>query len=100
MIHGRPSALAAGGIGEGETMRMTSKKLACDVVNRKWSIHVVLADGVVVGFLEKGKNTRTEWHPWKAYKGYGASNQFLGAFYPEHGGKAAALNAIAVAIGG
>lgn len=51
-------------------------------------------DGNVVGLLEKYPNTRTDRHPWKAFLGYGMTLKFLGAFYPEDGGRDAALGAV------
>ena len=49
---------------------------------------------IIIGLLEKYNNTRTETHPWKAFKGYGKEATFLGSFYKEEGGKQAAIDAI------
>jgi hypothetical protein len=71
-------------------------------------------DEKIIGMLEKYPNTRTEKHPWKAFKGWGASREFLGAFYEEKdlagmsvgdtkdckvGGQSAAIKAIEIATG-
>ena len=63
------------------------------------ALYTVKKDGVIIGLLEKYNNTRTEQHPWKAFKGHGGGCcvKFLGAFYPAEGGKTAALAAIAAA---
>lgn len=50
--------------------------------------------GVVLGMLEKYRNTRTDTHPWKAYRGVGRDANFIGAYYPADGGKKAALAAV------
>lgn len=56
---------------------------------------VFLPDGKeAIGMLEKYRDTRTDKHPWKAFAGFGMSRTFLGSFYPNEGGKAAALLAI------
>jgi hypothetical protein len=60
------------------------------------ALHVVLEGDREVGLLEKYKNTKTETHPWKAFKGIGEACQYLGAFYGRSG-KADALAAIAAA---
>jgi hypothetical protein len=51
-------------------------------------------DEMIIGMLEKYNNTRSETHPWKAWLGFGATRQYLGAFYAEEGGREAALSAI------
>ncbi len=53
--------------------------------------YVVLANGLAVGLLEKYRDTRTDKHPWKAFRGVGHKCQFLQAFYPQDGGKGAAV---------
>ena len=71
------------------------------------SLYLVKDDrGTPIGFLEKFRNTRTETHPWKAFRfeGYEDRNHYLGAFYEDgsvpqdgqtlFGGKKAALQAI------
>lgn len=55
------------------------------------------AHGRVVGMLEKYNNTRAELHPFKAFhasNGDEVCNNYLGAFYPELGGRKAAIAAI------
>jgi hypothetical protein len=47
-----------------------------------------------IGMLEKYPNTRTDKHPWKAIRGFGMGRKYIGAFYPEQGGKPAALAAV------
>lgn len=60
----------------------------------------------ILGLLEKFKDTKFYYHPWKAWVGHGLTAQFLGAFYePRDGwvaleagmdmsGKNGAINAI------
>lgn len=58
----------------------------------------------IIGMLEKYRNTRTDTHPWKAFKGCGPTAHYLGAFYDtgsvpddgdtQYGGKQAAIDAI------
>jgi hypothetical protein len=55
------------------------------------------SDGNILGLLEKYNDTRTDKHPWKAFLGHGASVKYLGAFYPELGGKTAAIRCIRLA---
>jgi hypothetical protein len=71
---------------------------------RKWTDYLVTdANGRDVGVLVKWRDTRTDKHPWKAYGALdhyevGSSvvgREFLGAFYPEDGGRASALAMIA-----
>jgi hypothetical protein len=50
--------------------------------------------GNIIGLLEKYNDTRTEKHPWKAFSGHGAGCKYLRAFYPEEGGKEAAIAAV------
>jgi hypothetical protein len=61
---------------------------------RQSALYLVKAGGRIVGQLEKYRNTRTERHPWKAYKGTGFERRFIGAYYPEDGGRAAAVAAV------
>ena len=56
------------------------------------AVYLVRRGGVVVGLLEKYPDTRTEKHPWKALRPY--TGEMVGCFYPEEGGKAAALMAL------
>lgn len=51
-------------------------------------------DGRVLGFLTRFRDTRTETHPWKAFRGIGATAVYLGAFYRAEGGQAAAIAAV------
>lgn len=46
---------------------------------RMWRVEV---EGVIVGFIEKYTDTRTEQNPYKAFLGVGANNQYLDAVYP------------------
>lgn len=65
---------------------------------------LVKVDGRIVGMLERFKNSRTDTHPWKAFKGHGFDAKYLGAFYVDgevpddgdiqFGGKDAAIRAI------
>ena len=50
------------------------------------TLYLVKRDGVVVGLIEKYRNTRTEHHPWKAlFKTHvgpcGPEYDYLGGFY-------------------
>lgn len=67
-------------------------------VNKMPSLHLVKFGGVedehIIGLLEKYNNTRTEQHPWKAFLGWGMNTTYLGSFYPNEGGRKAALQAI------
>jgi len=69
------------------------------VVNRKWKQYLVKVDGNIIGLLEKWNNTKTEKHPWKAFKGHGKACSFLRSFYPNEGGKDAAIMAVVHAAG-
>ena len=66
----------------------------------KVSWYLVKRDGVVVGLLEKWRDTRTETHPWKAWglvpksAPVATPNPFHGAFYKADGYKTAAVNAV------
>lgn len=62
---------------------------------RESALYVVTDGGREVGLLEKYRNTRTDSHPWKAFAGIGVGSRFIGAFYPEDGGRDAALAAVA-----
>lgn len=53
------------------------------------AVFLVKRGGNVIGLLEKYPDSKYEKHPWKAIRAY--TGEFLGAFYPEEGGKAAAL---------
>jgi len=44
-------------------------------------IYVVLHDGVEVGIVTKTRDTRTDIHPFKAFKGVGVGQRFVAAFY-------------------
>lgn len=47
--------------------------------------------GSILGMLEKWPNTRSMRCPWKAFVGVGDNVRYLGAYFPEDGGKASAL---------
>lgn len=56
-----------------------------------------------IGALEKYPDTRTEFHPYKAFLGVGVNRRYLGSFYPDRfvenpgvqiGGKRAAVQAV------
>jgi hypothetical protein len=55
------------------------------------ALYLVFRGADVIGMLEKYRDTRSERHPWKAFWGTGEKVSYLGAFYPEDGGRAAAL---------
>lgn len=68
------------------------------------AVHLVMTDtGNAVGAIEKYRDTRTETHPWKAFR-LGNPWVYLGAFYDDgavpddghtkYGGKEAAIKAI------
>lgn len=56
--------------------------------------YVVLENGEEIGLIEKYRDNKSETHPWKAFRGIGMGCQFIGSFYPEEGGKKAAINSI------
>lgn len=62
--------------------------------NKQYNLYSVEVNGTIIGLLEKYKDTRTDKHPWKAFKGIGKNCAFLKAFYPEEGGKEAAIKEI------
>jgi len=81
-------------------MQTTIKKVAGNKVRIEWIskandvCHVYLVrneNGLIIGMLEKYRNTRTETHPWKAFQSFGAQREFLGAFYAADGGQKTAL---------
>lgn len=47
-----------------------------------------------IGFIEKFKPRKGERHPWKSFAGIGERARFLRVFYPEDGGKKAAIRAV------
>ena len=55
--------------------------------------------GTIIGLLEKYPDTKTEKHPWKAFSGHGTNVKFLRSYYPDEGGKKAALAAVVTAAG-
>jgi hypothetical protein len=61
------------------------------------AVYLAKCEDKVVGMLEKYKNTRTDTHPWKAYKGSGAERVYLGVFYGKTGYKDA-VKAIMTAL--
>ena len=56
--------------------------------------YLVKQDGLVLGLLEKYRDTRIEQHPWKAFRGVGVACTYLRSFFPNEGGKQAAITAI------
>ena len=44
-----------------------------------WRVEI---NGLIVGFIEKYMDTRTEKNPYKAFLGVGANNQYLDGVYP------------------
>lgn len=52
---------------------------------------VVLVDGKEIGMLVQWKG---KGNPWKAYRGVGAAATFVASYYPDNGGKPAALAAV------
>jgi len=40
----------------------------------------------ILGMLSKFKDTRSYYHPWKAYAGHGMTAEFLGSFYQPRAG--------------
>lgn len=58
---------------------------------RQEGLWVVLHNHEEVGFLTRYANSRTDFHPWKAFRGIGLNAEFVGTFYPEEGGKKAAI---------
>lgn len=57
----------------------------------RWAVEV---NGKIVGLLEKYTDTRTEKHPWKAFAGIGTACTYLRSYYPNEGGKKAAIQAV------
>lgn len=59
------------------------------------ALYLIKVDGSedkhIVGMLEKYTNTKTDTHPWKAFIGWGRDAQFSRSYYPEEGGKDAAI---------
>jgi hypothetical protein len=88
-------------------MQTTIKKVFGNKVRIEWvgskatghpDVYIVRNEnGLIIGMLEKYRNTRTETHPWKAFQSFGAQREFLGAFYAADGGQKAALAKIWVA---
>lgn len=67
---------------------------------RGYDFYIVKNGERIVGFLEKIPNTRTETHPWKAYRaalrdGRPMADGDMKFFYADDGGKKAALTYIA-----
>ena len=67
--------------------------------------YLVKAGGMLIGFLSKFKNTRTETHPWKAFgmkwnpglhgtQGFIVDGSQFATFYEEEGGKKAAIEKV------
>jgi hypothetical protein len=58
-----------------ETPEFTWKKVTDTSLHNLW---VCSRGNVEVGFIEKPLDTRTEKNAWRAYRGIGENNQFLG----------------------
>jgi len=62
--------------------------------------YMVKEDGVVLGFLRKGKDTNTDTFPWQAFRprfvpgSHPALGDMVGSFFDEDGGKNAAIKAL------
>jgi hypothetical protein len=77
-----------------------------DVATAKQSgLWLVKRGETILGMLEKYKDSKSYYHPWKAWAGHGMTARFLGAFYEprkgwearedmDMGGKNAAINVI------
>lgn len=65
---------------------------------KKEAWYLVEKDGKDIGMLVKWRDTRSDKHPWKALGPLPATpatpRPFLGAFYPEDGGREKATQAI------
>jgi hypothetical protein len=68
-------------------------------------IWLVRRGETILGMLEKYTDTKSYYHPWKAFVGHGLAARFLGAYYEPRkgwevredmnmGGKNGAINAI------
>ena len=68
--------------------------------SKRESAYLVHVNGVVVGFVTKYRNTKSEKHPWKAFglvptgAPITTCNPYYGAFYGVDGYKDAAVNAV------
>ena len=65
----------------------------------EFTLYLVKDDGVVKGFLRKGKDTKTEETPWQAFtaivgQGTPRLGKLIGSFFKKDGGKGAALKAL------
>jgi hypothetical protein len=48
---------------------------------KKSGLWLVKRGEVTLGLLEKFKDTKSTYHPWKVFSGHGLTARFLGAFY-------------------
>jgi hypothetical protein len=48
---------------------------------KKSGLWLVKRGETILGLLEKYKDTKSEYHPWKAFSGHGLTARFLGSFY-------------------
>ena len=83
------------------------ERRAGKMTNRVAGWWLVYLDGEKVGHLEKYADSRTSWHPWKAFN---AKGEHLGSFYGHRKGwedahavryvdpKQAAVNAVLASI--
>jgi hypothetical protein len=53
---------------------------------RRRRLLLVKRGETILGMLEKYKNTKSDYHPWKAWVGHGLTARFLGAFYEPRNG--------------
>jgi len=66
----------------------------------QFALYLVKDDGVVIGFLRKGRNTRTDTLPWQAFTARWRAatgpvlGELLGSFYEEDGGKKEAIRTL------
>ena len=66
----------------------------------QFALYMVKDNGVVIGFLRKGKNTRTDTLPWQAFTAQWRAAQgpvlgeLIDSYFEEDGGKAAAIKVL------
>ena len=63
----------------------------------KETVQVVYLDGEPLGLPTKFRDDRWTKNPWKAWRGIGCNTRFVQSFYPEEGGKIAALRCVRLA---
>jgi hypothetical protein len=73
------------------TLKTVSKAKARETVQ------VVFLDSEPIGLLTKFRDDRWTKNPWKAWRGIGCNTRFVQSFYPEEGGKEAALRCVSLA---